>query len=723
MWSYAARNYQYEMGKAHQLFLWNPYMFSGQPFCGAMESALFYPPEWIFFFVPPGRGIVYFVTCHFLLAAICFFLFLRKTGFSPPSALGGAVLFSLGGFPVLNVIHIQIFAAYCLIPPGLLLAQRFLERANLTSALLLGAFTGIHLLAGSPQMTICLAVALFCWIYLSREKRTTLARLTLLLIPAVIVAVSLPAIQLFPTYEYLHETTRSSSISMAEATAHSLRLRDLALWFVPDYQGHPLVGPPFRGDYFYWELCFYVGIFPVMAAMAALFTLPAAEKGRFRAFLVMAITGLFLALGKYLPFYGLLYRLPIFSSFRLPMRYLVLLLLFLSYMVAVALEYLPSRSREAPAGGRKSLAGSIALPVLFFAALSTLLIVQSPYGITKGMTVHLLMGCAALVLIIFSRFRVIPHEKNQLAMFVAVVISCCSFGLTWNPTITEARFRELAASFSGISWKSPPVRVHYYPPYELKETINYPFIEGVSNIVGYSSFCLTRYVEYLIYSDYGKLPGMEVCGRLTAKGNVFGLRNLDTPMIRLLGTSRAFRATVEKGRVSLDGEKLTSSYPRAFLVSHALFEEKSESLLEGLRSGALDPTKVIVLQDGPDRAAHGGEPPAVTNDAAPPGSAEITSFSPDVIEVEISVERPSWLFLGEIFYPGWKAAVDGQSRPVVRADYIFRAVPVYPGERRVKFRYAPESLKKGAMITLVSLILAAGLAGADYFAGLMKRSS
>src|SRR6266545_3425551 len=36
-----------ELGRGH-VALWNPYLFCGAPFCGGFQSALFYPPNWIY---------------------------------------------------------------------------------------------------------------------------------------------------------------------------------------------------------------------------------------------------------------------------------------------------------------------------------------------------------------------------------------------------------------------------------------------------------------------------------------------------------------------------------------------------------------------------------------------------------------------------------------------------------------------------------------------------
>ena len=59
--------------------------------------------------------------------------------------------------------------------------------------------------------------------------------------------------------------------------------------------------------------------------------------------------------------------------------------------------------------------------------------------------------------------------------------------------------------------------------------------------------------------------------------------------------------------------------------------------------------------------------------------------------------------------PGWKAAVDGEEVPLVRADLAFMGVSVPQGEHRVTLTYRPVSFRAGALISALSLIVLLGL--------------
>ena len=86
-----------------------------------------------------------------------------------------------------------------------------------------------------------------------------------------------------------------------------------------------------------------------------------------------------------------------------------------------------------------------------------------------------------------------------------------------------------------------------------------------------------------------------------------------------------------------------------------------------------------------------------------------TSFRFEVREPErlvMSFRTPtdSLLVLSEVYYPGWRATVDGVPTPILRADVALRALAVRAGEHRVEMVFDPWSVKIGIGITLATLL-------------------
>ena len=85
----------------------------------------------------------------------------------------------------------------------------------------------------------------------------------------------------------------------------------------------------------------------------------------------------------------------------------------------------------------------------------------------------------------------------------------------------------------------------------------------------------------------------------------------------------------------------------------------------------------------------------------------MASFGPHHVTVTARLGGPGWLVMTEAYYPGWSASVDECDTPIALAYGLFRAVPLEAGRHRVEFRYRPQSLRRGAMLSLVGCITAA----------------
>ena len=84
-----------------------------------------------------------------------------------------------------------------------------------------------------------------------------------------------------------------------------------------------------------------------------------------------------------------------------------------------------------------------------------------------------------------------------------------------------------------------------------------------------------------------------------------------------------------------------------------------------------------------------------TEDSGPPenrSSARIVSYQRNSVAIEVETERPGVLVLHDIYYPGWEVTVDGERRPVLRTNLLFRGVEVEAGRHRVEFEFRPLSL-------------------------------
>jgi len=98
-------------------------------------------------------------------------------------------------------------------------------------------------------------------------------------------------------------------------------------------------------------------------------------------------------------------------------------------------------------------------------------------------------------------------------------------------------------------------------------------------------------------------------------------------------------------------------------------------------------------------------PPTSGGNSTPPpilGKVNLEFPTPQSLVVKVNSDQPAWLILSEPYYPGWQATVNGQPAPIVRADYILRAIAIPSGESTITLTFRPMSFMVGALISLVA---------------------
>ena len=71
------------------------------------------------------------------------------------------------------------------------------------------------------------------------------------------------------------------------------------------------------------------------------------------------------------------------------------------------------------------------------------------------------------------------------------------------------------------------------------------------------------------------------------------------------------------------------------------------------------------------------------------GSVQVVQYEDARVTLRASLEAPGYLILADLYYPGWRATVNGAVVPVLRADGVFRALALPAGEHEILFVYRP----------------------------------
>jgi len=90
-----------------------------------------------------------------------------------------------------------------------------------------------------------------------------------------------------------------------------------------------------------------------------------------------------------------------------------------------------------------------------------------------------------------------------------------------------------------------------------------------------------------------------------------------------------------------------------------------------------------------------------------PASARLVRYEPNRIVAAARAGGPALLVVSDVDYPGWHARVDGRAAPILRANYILRAIPIPAGDHTVTLTFFPETFAAGAAVSLISVLAVA----------------
>jgi hypothetical protein len=686
-----------------ELPFWNPYLFSGTPMIGNIQACLFYPLSFLYYLMPTDIAYGYSTLLHFVLGLAFMYLFMRSLGVKRVGCALSGIVFILNGYLMAHLFagHLSLVQNYIWIPLIFFFLNRFVQGARLWDALWAGLTLGVQILGGFPQIAFYTILAsslliLVGGVFARKREQRSPFKLGAGWSLFVLTGFALAAIQVLPTYEFTTLSTRGGGISYEMATYESLHPAELLAFVLPDLFGNATDGTYWRGREFwhFWESCGYVGLLPLffLFVRGPQFSWVRVFAGS------LILISLFLALGKYNPLYPLVYRLPGFSSFRLPVQILFL------YVTGVAILSGLGLSRMLEGDWRLTRGFWI------FSTLSGLLLTSALVG--------LLFFRFEFFLTLFRNFSEGPVTHANLSLLYermsSTISKACLIFFVSLFLLLLARRRKIGAvlltSLACLivfvdlyTFVSPFVRTHEFATAQEKSRLlsqlstaaqtgrvaasdrlfstNDGLLYRFPSIQGYDPLILKKYVNFVLYSQ-GFPPN----------DHVVNLQDVPDPQEKLI-TLLNVRQVVSGGQV----EKMENAVPYAFLVPNALVKPEDHAL-EFMRSVEFDPLKTVVFTEQTKHAQ------SLAESARPfEGSCHLLSHGPEEIRFRVSCNQPAYLVMSEIWYPGWVASVSGQEEEVLCGNYLFRAVAVNQGTHEVIVRFVSWPFRIGALLSAATL--------------------
>lgn len=643
--------------------LWNPYNGSGEPWLANPQTAIFYPPAYLFVVLPFAFAYVAYLALHVALLAVgSFFLFGRRS--TPAAAALGAVAFALSG-PVFSMLDVgNNLTTFAWIPATLACALARRDEDTRWPRGALAVMLALMFLGGEPFLAAIGWVAVAVALLAGRFRRGALDAAATFAI-----ALLLSAAQLLPFLAMLRGSDRASGLG-ADALTNSLALSDwLAALIHPGTGEYSAI---FSSQQFIVSM--YVGA--IVIALAALAMSRAARDPLQRRGVAVAASSILgvvvFAAGRHLPGAETWWPALGLDTVRHPSRVVPFAVLGLGYLAAIGADTLGTTTRTL----RLFAAG------LVVAATGTVLFTTS----APANVVLFAAGAAALGAVVLALGPAVPAKRGTfvLALLVALDLALASRGLLGGIPLEGFYPRNRLVALA------PGERLIRLPG---RGAIN-PLPGGYVNLLSRTGDASTP--APVINGTYSTIhdaalfePRTDILNFLSVRA-LLASRDIRHPSFVMVASP--WHEFTYRNREALPPAELWTSWTVA-----SDRDEARSALLSG--KVVADRRPIVV---GDDISAPSD--PTIDN----PGTARLLRLDTRSAIVEVNARRPALLTLNQNDAAGWKVSIDGDRAKSLCVNGNFRGVMVPRGAHRVVWTYTPPLLRAGIVLGITGLALLLG---------------
>lgn len=680
--------------------IWNPYNFSGTPLLANFQSAPFHPANILFFILPTIEAWSLTILLQPVLAAIFTFLYLRELKISPPCALLASFAFAFCGFMVCWLAYGTLPWTILWLPLALLAVEKFFKGSKF-SGLLLSFSLSLSLFSGHFQTSLYLLTTVFLYLFF-RGKRINGLKKTLPLLVFFILGICLALPVLLPTWEFYQQSVRSEAFRVAEG----IPLKYLITLVSPDFYGNPVTRNDWFGHYAEWSS--YIGGLPLILAFYALMF---HKKDFFLKFFGgLAALALLIAIRSPIQNLVVSLKIPVLSTSSFS-RIIVLFSFSLAILSAFGFEQL---KRDWQKKNVKKI-------LFFFGSFSLVFLIIWVIILAGQFTFHGNIDTRHIA----KRNFILP---SLIFITSSLVILAGFIKHQWQKILIPILL--LLAIFDLLrfakKWMPFDPREYFYPQLEVIKFLQEKTASGervfgnfgselntfaIPGAEGYDPLYIKRYGELITTASDGKIKTPSILTVLIDKNGQY-----TDKILNLLGAKyllhakgdgqnvwafpfwqypESFKLLWEDDQYQIFENK--TSLARAFLIGDYQVAHQDQEVIDLMLSKKTDLSKIVILEKDPQITIE------QCNNVTMEDNVKITSYTPNQVELSAESSCGKFLFLSDIFYPGWQAFVDQKETPILRANYVFRSVIIPPGQHQVVFRYLPPLFNIGLFASLASL--------------------
>lgn len=671
---HAGLPYRYFLWESLQnktLPLWNPYQGGGFPvFSESLSGALFIPNTILFTFLDFVTAYNLSLILSFIMLGWGTYLLFRVFRLSWIASLFGGVTLVFSGLPFAQISHIMILQSVSMLPWIMITTIYVIKTPSILTISILSLAISQQLFAGFPQISFI--TLLLCFGFVVWQLVTKRIRFMHVLYWIISVALSglLSAIQLLPSLEFLNYTTNPHGFSPQDAMYFSFPFKHIASLFYPFIFGSPSTGtyPPFYlfdGSLF-WENTTFIGWLPFLGIILLFIKrtfLTKQKRQLTRFFTVVLAVSFLLMTGSHSPLY-VIYAIWPFSLFRVPSRFLWTYIFSLVGLACLGLDQLVKQHK------------SLRILPIILGILGVIHVFQTTapwYHYNPYVDARVWLTEPSIISILKQ------HSLQTIVSIGAETTHNKSF-LTkgWVSMTPYWELRNTLTPTSNVFWHINAFKVYagrFLTRQSLTESLFDASIDIAPDIATTSATTKRLMALFGIDALISTVP------------------TLHTDLLPIASSSASsFSMTLYQLQPVHSGPYIATS--TAVITT---IKEASSVLLDK----TFDPHTMALVE----------KPLSLKPLSVQPHISSITSQPTLSIYTVNDNPTASLLVTRETYYPGWTADIDGKQTEILPVNIRHKGVIIPEGSHTITFTYTPASVRTGAYISIVTVIVLLFLTG------------
>lgn len=728
--------------------LWCPPLVGGYPLFANSTALMLNPFTLLLMILPVVEGYSWSLILKIFLGGVGMFLYLRLLRLKPASALFGSIIYMFNGLAMSKLEIPWMTQSLWSIPFIFFFLEKIFLKRRIFLSFYAAIFLALQFVGAHPQtgmyVTAFALLYILAKLWRQRQKnKEKVRKIAFLVFLPFIFMPLLAAVQLVPMFELnsLGQRVPNEPLQWI-SPLHFVTL------LIPQFFGNNLdnfqaIAKMERNISHLFHLDFplitfpYLGILPLVFVIIA--PLKKIRKNAYRQFFTVVILGLII-LHLTIPLWTpLAEKIPLVNTMWNIYRIDVVLVFGLAILAAYGLECF----REMPSFYLKTI--KRILKVFFvIIGLVTLagLLLQTQWGKTlffrsgeyvalkfyaerdlayyqkilkdwhfllsqhfnllnPTLIIPLALTLGAGIFFLIWEHKKIGKQGLLAILFLITLADLFYVGRVYNPLVTQKkdvfpmiRPLEFLVQDQSFYRVSSTQGAHVIFPNSL-------LAYNIADIgIEYNIYPL-RYNEYMSFAEDSDKANLSH----PFHTNILFTR-YDSPLFDIFNVKYVFRdprrpITREKFEMVYNDDDIkiyqnTKALPRTWIVPQVQVLANKEEILNTLRDKEFNPWQTVIFEE---------EPLLTGSQKLEKAEAQITKYETEEVVIKTELSDDGFLILSDSYYPGWEVYVDGIKDKIYRANYLGRGVALRAGEHNVVFKFEPMTVKIGAYISLISLLI------------------